>query len=156
MRKEEFVPVSLRMRADLVDELDELKWKNRSDRSKEILRACEFLVKAVECPQCGTLNAQNSVVCSVCKTDLVKYKESLYWLAADKVREKLEKEIDHDDTIDFVVCRHPSRGFSIAMIRDFEQDSQETIKFIKISEDEIQKILNEIPTDELKCNKYYS
>lgn len=66
MSKDGFTFVSLRMNDELVKQLDELKWKNRTDRSKEIIRACEFIVTSKTCQRCGTINAQNSIRCSVC------------------------------------------------------------------------------------------
>lgn len=87
--------VSLRMRDDLVKQLDELKWTRRTDRSKEITRACEFLVTAKECPKCGALNPGNGVICSVCKQPLNEKEADLAVLRAliDSYSEEAEKII---------------------------------------------------------------
>jgi len=60
----------LRLDEKLVDALEELKWRNRTDRTTEISKACEFYVTAIECPKCGTLNAKHSNYCSICQTPL--------------------------------------------------------------------------------------
>lgn len=62
--------VSLRMDAKLAQTLKDLGWRRRTDRTKEIVKACEFYVSAITCPSCGALNCQIANYCSVCSTPL--------------------------------------------------------------------------------------
>jgi len=62
--------VNVRMSQSLVDRLDKCVGGEKTSRSKKVIQAVEFLVGAHECPRCHTLNAQGSVVCSVCQANL--------------------------------------------------------------------------------------
>ncbi len=76
----------------LVENLDELKWQHRTDRTKEIIQACEFYVTALTCTKCKTLNDRKSNYCSVCGeplSDVAQEKE--------KVKVLLDTIIMNDD-----------------------------------------------------------
>ena len=62
--------MSLRMDAKLAQTLKDLGWQRRTDRTREIVKACEFYVSAITCPSCGALNCQIANYCSVCLTPL--------------------------------------------------------------------------------------
>jgi len=62
--------VTVRLRKQVVDALDERAWKNHTDRTKEVQAACDFLIQSITCPNCQTLNDGRSNYCSVCSTPL--------------------------------------------------------------------------------------
>lgn len=66
----EDVFVNVRMQKDLVEKLDRIKNERGTNRTKEVVRAVEFLVSSITCPRCGALNPENGVQCSVCGTKL--------------------------------------------------------------------------------------
>lgn len=149
MGKDGFTFVSLRMKDELVEKLDDLKWINRTDRSKEIIRACEFIVTSIECPRCGTINAKNSVACSVCNENLRKYDEIKTWVAVDKYKQEYEKTHPAAESEEYIVCKSPARGFGLAKVKDYDTDKQETIEWVSIDPKALEKIRKSVTTDEV-------
>ncbi|HJK78900.1 MAG TPA: ribbon-helix-helix domain-containing protein [Methanocorpusculum sp.] len=146
--------VNVRMSPDLVEKLDLIKKRRKTNRTKEVIRAVEFLVDAIECPRCGTLNSEKSVVCSVCQTNLIEYKESLYWHFVEELRDAVAKNQSVADNIDLVICRHPERGFSIAVVENFETEQQDTIGWITISKGMLDNMIRGILPSELPKIEY--
>ena len=63
-------PVSLRMEKSLAEKLNDISWEKRTDRSNEIIKACEFYITSLTCPNCKTINDKKSNYCSICLTPL--------------------------------------------------------------------------------------
>lgn len=87
----EDVFVNVRMQKDLVQKLDRIKNERGTNRTKEVVRAVEFLVSSITCPRCGALNPENGVQCSVCGTklgvldELIHNLQEMYDNTVDKV-----------------------------------------------------------------------
>lgn len=79
--------VNIRMPNALVEKLDHLKDIRGTNRTKEVIRAVEFLVDAKTCTKCGALNPVNGVNCSVCGEKLINLK-MLRYEAARRIRDK--------------------------------------------------------------------
>ncbi|MGA9622043.1 hypothetical protein [Methanoregula sp.] len=58
--------ISMKMDAALVEKLENKRWEMKTDRTTQVVKACEFYVTAITCPKCATLNDQKSNYCSVC------------------------------------------------------------------------------------------
>lgn len=67
--------VNVRLPRPLVDKLDEIKNERGTNRTIEVTRAINFLVNAQTCPECGTLNDIDAVVCSCCEKKLDNFRE---------------------------------------------------------------------------------
>lgn len=69
------VVLGVRIPGDLALKLDKLTEERKTNRSIEVNRALEFLVNAISCPRCNTLNQYDSFQCSVCGYPLPKYQK---------------------------------------------------------------------------------
>jgi hypothetical protein len=58
--------ISMKMDGALVEKIDDKRWEMKTDRTSQVVKACEFYVTAITCPKCATLNDQKANYCSVC------------------------------------------------------------------------------------------
>lgn len=108
--------VNVRMPRTLVEKLDKFEEKENLTRSKKVIRAVEFLSESRVCPRCHTINAKNSVICSVCKSDfavfdIVKAIEAVKLYIEDY---KLERPLlDESRKYDYSFKLRPLRFFIV-------------------------------------------
>ena len=91
----EDVFVNVRMQKDLVQKLDTIKNDRGTNRTKEVVRAVEFLVSSITCPRCGALNPENGVQCAVCGTKLGVLDELTH-----KLQEMYDNTVDKVDDVE--------------------------------------------------------
>jgi hypothetical protein len=58
--------VTVKMDATLAEKIEDKRWEQKTDRTTQVVKACEFYVTAITCPKCATLNDQKANYCSVC------------------------------------------------------------------------------------------
>jgi len=92
--------VNVRMSRDLVEKLDSIKCERGTNRTKEVVRAVEFLVSSLTCPRCGALNPQNGVQCAVCGTKLGVLDELIHDL-----QEMYDRNVEKADDIHLRITR---------------------------------------------------
>jgi hypothetical protein len=83
--------ITVKMDASLAEKIDNKRWEKKTDRTTQVVNACEFYVSAITCPKCGTLNDQKANYCSVCLEPL-----SETAIGKEKMREILDSIVTND------------------------------------------------------------
>jgi hypothetical protein len=90
-KRENEKSVTVKMDAVLAEKIDKKRWEMKTDRTTQVVNACEFYTTAITCPKCSTLNDQQANYCSVCLKPLSQIAKE-----KDRMKDLLETIISND------------------------------------------------------------
>jgi|GEM_PF-5798249 phage FluMu protein Com len=91
-KRENEKSITVKMDTELAEKVDSKRWKMKTDRTTQVVKACEFYVSAITCPKCGTLNDQKSNYCSVCQEPLSETAKG-----RERMKELLDAVVTNDE-----------------------------------------------------------
>jgi hypothetical protein len=83
--------VTVKLDSTLAEKIENKRWEMKTDRTTQIVNACEFYVSAITCPKCSTLNDEKANYCSVCLKPLSQIAKE-----KDRTKELLDTILSND------------------------------------------------------------